>query len=69
MARQFFSPIPDDIVSVLIEKGDVMSCAGGFMIDDELVLPFLGKRDGDEDSIIGMPLKLVARLLKEADDE
>jgi hypothetical protein len=36
------------------------------MIDEPLFMPFLGKRMGDEDSIIGMPLQLTLRLLAQA---
>ena len=36
----------DDVIASLIEKGDVMWCCGGFMIDDPLVAPFLGDRTG-----------------------
>ncbi|KAJ3050109.1 hypothetical protein HK097_008914 [Rhizophlyctis rosea] len=66
VARQHFHPIPDNIISQLIAKGDVMYCCGGFMIDDPLLFPYLAQREGDEDSIIGMPIKLLLRLLNEA---
>jgi septum formation protein len=38
----------------------------GFMIDEPLFQPYLGTRLGDEDSVIGMPLKLTLRLLAQA---
>jgi hypothetical protein len=31
-----------------------------------LLFPFLGRREGDEDSIIGLPSKLLFKLLQEA---
>jgi septum formation protein len=31
VARQFFSPIPEDVIKTLVDKGDIFSCAGGFM--------------------------------------
>lgn len=34
IAKQYFKPIPEEVMNQLIEKGDVMHCAGGFMIDD-----------------------------------
>ena len=34
VARQYFEEIPDHIMEKLIQKGDVMHCCGGFMIDD-----------------------------------
>jgi septum formation protein len=45
--------------------GDVMYCSGGFLIEHPLIIPYLSKRIGDEDSIIGMPLKLTEQLLEE----
>ncbi|KAI9104760.1 inosine triphosphate pyrophosphatase-like protein [Phlyctochytrium arcticum] len=68
VARQYFQSIPEHIMTELIGKGDVMYCAGGFMIDDPLLEPYLDRREGDEDSIIGMPMKLLHRLMNEATD-
>ena len=66
IAKQHFTPIPDTLVDALIAKGDILHCAGGFMIDDPLVIPFLAAREGSEDSIIGMPIALTMALLSEA---
>ncbi|KAI8586736.1 inosine triphosphate pyrophosphatase-like protein [Geranomyces variabilis] len=68
VARQHFKPIPTEVIDALIAKGDIMYCSGGFMIDDPIMFPYLGPREGDEDSIIGMPLKLLTRLLAEAEN-
>ncbi|KAJ3168448.1 hypothetical protein HDU87_001004 [Geranomyces variabilis] len=68
VARQHFKPIPKEIIDALISKGDIMYCSGGFMIDDPIMFPYLGAREGDEDSIIGMPMKLLTRLLAEAEE-
>ncbi len=80
IAKQWFLPIPDDIVSRVLSKGDIMYCSGGFMvcfvcvcalhpqIDDPDFAPYLARREGSEDSIIGMPLELTSRLLAEAQD-
>lgn len=42
-----------------------MHCCGGFMIDDELIAPYLRQRIGDEDSIIGLPMKLLMSLIEQ----
>ncbi|TPX35110.1 hypothetical protein SmJEL517_g02452 [Synchytrium microbalum] len=63
VARQWFHPIPPNVVDQLIKKGDVMYCAGGFMIEDDLMQPYLAKRDGTEDSIMGMPVLLLEELV------
>lgn len=67
IARQHFHPIPEDVVTQLIAKGDVMYCCGGFMIDDPLLAPYLGEREGAEDSIIGMPLALLRDLIAQSE--
>lgn len=50
----------------MLAKGDIMSCCGGFMVDEPLLQPFLGERVGTEDEVIGLPLLLTQRLLSEA---
>eukprot|EP00158_Paraphelidium_tribonemae_P001344 Partr_v1_DN24280_c0_g1_i1_m36988 putative MAF-like protein len=64
VAKQYFKAIPDEVVDQLLKQGDIMYCAGGFMIDHPLIHPYLLKREGDEDSIIGMPMRLLKDLLK-----
>ena len=34
IAKQYFNPVPENVVDELIHKGDIMYCAGGFMVDD-----------------------------------
>lgn len=65
VAKQWFKPSLKSVVDALIAKGDVFGCAGGFLVDDDLVTPHLDKREGDEDSIIGMPIQLTRRLIRE----
>lgn len=50
VAKQHFDPIPETVIDALIDKGDVLYSAGGFTVEDPLLAPFLGKRDGTEDS-------------------
>ncbi|KAI9199392.1 inosine triphosphate pyrophosphatase-like protein [Polychytrium aggregatum] len=63
IAKQYFHPVPDAVIEQLIEKGDVMYCCGGFLIDDDLIVPYLAERVGETDSIIGLPLQLLASLV------
>lgn len=50
IARQYFDPIPEDVIDALIAKGDVLYSAGGFTVEDPLLAPYLGTREGTEDS-------------------
>jgi septum formation protein len=68
VARQWFRPIPEEVVGQLLAKGDVMYCCGGFLIDDPLIEPYLAAREGDADSIIGLPLRLTRQLIQEVED-
>lgn len=63
IARQYLRPLDDITIDKLIEKGDVLHTSGAFMIDDPLIEPFLDKREGDVDSIIGMPVNLFKKLV------
>ncbi|KAJ3372211.1 hypothetical protein GGF31_002069 [Allomyces arbusculus] len=58
-------PFLVSVVDAVIAKGDVMHCCGGFMIDEPLLVPYLGQRDGDGDSIMGMPLALTKALIEQ----
>ena len=66
VAKQYFKPIPDSVIDALLLKGDVMHCAGGFMIDDPLLEPYLDAREGEQESIIGLPKTLLKNLLQQA---
>lgn len=62
-ANQFFSKVPSTVADALIAKGDIMWCAGSFVVEDPLLEPYLDKREGELESIQGMPRELTRRLL------
>ncbi len=64
-AEQYFKPIPEEEIERLIAQGDVLTCAGGFAI--ELMEPYLDKRVGERETIIGLPKELTMSLLRQAD--
>lgn len=66
IATQHFLDIPDSIVDQLITKGDVMHCAGGITVEDPLLKPHLLHRDGSLESIMGLPVDLLQKLLQKA---
>lgn len=66
VAKQWFKPIPEHVVQHLINAGDVYYCCGGFLIDDPVLEPFLDRRDGSRDSIIGLPMELTQTLIEKA---
>lgn len=66
VATQHFLPIPEAVIDELIKKRDVMFCAGGITVEDELLAPYLAERQGTLDSIMGLPITLVDHLLRKA---
>jgi len=66
-ASQRFLPVPPAALDEAISRGDILQCCGGFMVDDEALLPYLDPngRQGTEDEIIGLK-KLLAELLLQA---
>ena len=40
-----------------------MNSAGGFLIEHELLVPCIERIDGDIDSVMGMPLKVLRKLI------
>lgn len=67
IAKTYLNAIPDQVIQEFIDKGDPFSKAGGFAIQSPLLQPYLDKIEGTEDSIMGMPLVLLERLMKEVE--
>ena len=65
-ARVVFRPIPPSVVEALIEEGSVYQCAGGLMVEHELVTPHIERMEGSMDSIMGLCKATLERLLDEA---
>ena len=62
-ATVFFNPIPKETTDALIEEGEIFYCAGGLMVEHDLVQPHIVKMEGTMDSIMGLPKSLVLSLL------
>jgi septum formation protein len=61
-AIQHFLLLPPSLVDQLIAQGDVLRCAGGFTI--EHMSGYLGNREGEEETIMGLPRTLTSQLLQ-----
>ena len=61
-----FSLIPEASVAQLIAEGEVFWCAGGLMVEHELVQPHVVRMEGSLDSVMGLDKRLLQRLLCEA---
>lgn len=57
-------PLPTNVIDALLDKGDVLHSAGGVTVEDELVVPFHQRLDGELESILGLPVSCLRRLLQ-----
>ena len=58
-----YREIPDAVVDAVVDEGEVMSCAGGLMVENPLTRPFLVQIEGGEDQVQGLGKESLARLL------
>ena len=49
-------------------KAPVLECAGGLMIENELIRSFIVKVEGGEDSVLGLSRESLVRALKECEE-
>ncbi|XP_039050183.1 7-methyl-GTP pyrophosphatase-like [Hibiscus syriacus] len=62
----YFNQIPDEIIEELIEEGNVLHVAGGLLIENPLMRPYIKQVVGTIDSVMGLPKALTGKLIKEA---
>ncbi|CAM6112587.1 unnamed protein product [Calypogeia fissa] len=65
-AEIYFHPIPDQVISTLIEEGSVFWAAGGLLVEHPLVSPLVDAMVGSIDSVMGLPKDLTTTLINEA---
>lgn len=64
-ATIYFSAIPEAVIDALIEKGDIFHHSGGFAIEESILQPYITKIEGPKDSVWGMPITLLQRLIEQ----
>lgn len=65
VATVFWETISEEVVEKVVKKGTVLSCAGGFQIEDDDLCLLIQSIDGGVDSVMGMPVNLTLDLLHE----
>jgi predicted house-cleaning NTP pyrophosphatase (Maf/HAM1 superfamily) len=63
LAKIFYKQIPKEVIEVLITKGDIFTRAGGFIHDDSLIALYVDHLEGTRDSLDGLPLALLKKLI------
>ena len=64
-AKIYFKSVPNDFLEKYIESGRPFKGAGGFMVHDEEIKPFIDHIDGAYDTVTGLSKDLVLRLIEE----
>ena len=65
IAQTYFKFIPDSVVDELIADGAILESAGAFIIENPITAPYVDRIDGTPDSIQGLPLELMFKLISE----
>ncbi len=63
-SKIYFKPLPMSVIEEHIASGASMRGAGGFLIHDPLLEPYIDHVDGGLDSAIGLSKEVVSRLIK-----
>jgi len=65
IAKIHFKKIPDSVIATVLKDGRFMNVAGGFKVEDPLLEEYIDHIEGSIDSIRGLPLGLVEKLITE----
>eukprot|EP01012_Entosiphon_sulcatum_P061358 TRINITY_DN8686_c0_g1_i1.p1 TRINITY_DN8686_c0_g1~~TRINITY_DN8686_c0_g1_i1.p1 ORF type:complete len:194 (-),score=32.61 TRINITY_DN8686_c0_g1_i1:9-590(-) len=65
VAAVHYRPIPADVIEKVIAKGETLTCAGGFVVEDPDLAVFIDHIDGTVDSIQGLPVALLRSLIEQ----
>jgi septum formation protein len=66
ISKVYFHPMPDEMVTEFIKMGEPYGRAGGFAVQLPIFQPYLKKVEGTYESIVGMPMDVIERLLHKA---
>ena len=64
----FFRPFSDQAIEDMIGKGEAMKCSGAFTLTDPYVVPYVERVEGTLEGVVGLPVELTKRLLREAQE-
>jgi septum formation protein len=63
IATVYWKDISTEVVERVVERGDVMQSAGGFIVEDEDLNPLVKGIDRPVDSVMGLPVDLLRKLI------
>ena len=65
VAKVWFHPIPEEVIEIIIQEGDVYRRAGGFSVEEPHLQNYIKKIEGAIDSVMGLPIALTRRLIND----
>ncbi|MDO8594491.1 MAG: Maf family nucleotide pyrophosphatase [bacterium] len=65
ISKVFFSKIPQETIEVFLKEGIGFQKAGGFDANHPMIQPFIVRIEGTIESVLGLPLDVVERCMKE----
>jgi len=66
--RVTYGSIPDDVVAAVMARGDSAHCCGGLVVEDPDLSKCIVSMEGTLDAIMGLPVALLLRLMKEVEE-
>lgn len=63
MATLYFDEIPEIAVENLLNEGKIFHCAGGIMVENPLLRPYITRIEGSEDTVKGLASSLLQSFL------
>ena len=66
LLQTHFREIPPEVVDQVVAEGTVMKCAGGLMVENPALMPYITKTEGTQDAVMGLPKVLVLQVISQA---
>jgi septum formation protein len=61
--RIYFGHIPETSIDRVLDDGEILWCAGGLQAEHAAMAPCITRMEGEMDSVMGLPMKVVQRLM------
>ena len=65
IAKVYFRPMPEEVIKQFSRHPEFLNAAGGFLVNHELIKPYIKKYEGAEGSELALPRALTERLMRE----
>lgn len=65
ISKVYFKNIPASVIDTLIKEGKIMHTAGGFIIENSILEPYVTQIEGDIKSVTGLPIKVTEELMRQ----